>query len=69
MRKQVRLLVMSTLIMDEVELRDYAYRNSERAKDLSPDEFLDKLYAGKRVCVKFPDGTITTYEVIDDKLN
>ena len=62
----VKLLVMSTLEMERDELRWYAHRVSQRADGLSETEFLDKVYNGERVCIKFPDGTVTTYELIEE---
>lgn len=63
----VKLLVMSTLEMEKDELRWYAHRVSQRADGLTETEFLDKVYKGERICVKFPDGTVTTYELIEEK--
>lgn len=63
----VKLLVMSTLEMDKADLRYYAHRVAQRAEGLSENEFLDKVYKGERVCIKFPDETVTTYELIEEK--
>ena len=63
----IKLLVMSTLNMDEKEFVSYACRNAERVKQLSPDDFISKIYSGEKVCVKYDDGTVTTYEMIEDK--
>ena len=62
----VKLFVMSTLEMDKADLRYYAHRVSQRAEGLSENEFLNKIYKGERVCIKFPDETVTTYELIEE---
>lgn len=63
----IKLLVTSTLIMSEEDLWWYAARNSERAKNLKPEEFIRKIKSGERIVVKFPDETITSYELIEQK--
>lgn len=62
----IKLLVISTLKMERDELRWYAHRNSQRAEGLTEKEFLDKIYNGERIRIKFPDGTATTYELIEE---
>lgn len=62
----VKLLVISTLEMEKDELRWYAHRVSQRTDGLTEAEFLDKVYKGERVCIKFPDETVTTYELIEE---
>lgn len=60
----MKLLVCSTLNMDEADLRWYAERNAERAKDLPPAEFVEKIKKGERIVIEYKDGTITSYEQI-----
>lgn len=60
----MKLLVCSTLNMDEADLRWYAERNAERAKDLPPTEFVEKIKNGERIVIEYQDGTITSYELI-----
>lgn len=62
----MKLIVTSTLTMDESDLRWYAERNAQRVEQLSSEEFIEKIKAGERVIVKFPDGTFTSYEMIAD---
>lgn len=62
----MKLLVCSTLNMDEADLRWYAKINAERAKDLPPAEFVEKIKNGERIVIEYPDGTITSYELIAD---
>lgn len=62
----MKLLVTSTLIMDERELQEYAERNSEGVKLLSPEKFIEQLKNGLRVIVQYPDGTTTSYEIVAD---
>lgn len=65
-RGMMKLLVTSTVIMDERELQEYAERNSERVKLLSPEKFIEQLKNGHRVIVQYPDGTTTSYEIVAD---
>ena len=60
----MKLLVCSILKMDEADLRWYAERNPERAKDLPPAEFVEKIKNGERIVIEYEDGTITSYELI-----
>lgn len=60
----MKLLVQSTLTITYKELLDYAERVSERIEGIKPAEFVDKIQNGGKICVKYPDGTITTYEMI-----
>lgn len=62
----VKLLVVSTLKMSESDLKWYASRIPERAKDISPEKFIEDLKKGNRVCIEYPDGTTTTYEIMGD---
>lgn len=62
----IKLLVQSTLIMDEQQLRDYAYRVPERAKGLSPEKFLEDLNSGQQVIIEYQDKTITAYQIVDN---
>lgn len=62
----MKLYVCSTLEMDDADLRWYAERNAERAKDLPPTEFVDKIKNGEKIVIQFPDGTTTSYEMIAD---
>lgn len=66
MSEEIKLLVISTLKMDKVDLRYYAKCCCSRTEDMEVDEFLDKIYNGERMCVEFPDGTVTTYEIIKE---
>jgi hypothetical protein len=50
--------------MDEADLRWYAERNAERAKDLPPAEFVEKIKNGERIVIEYKDGTISSYELI-----
>ena len=47
----MKLLVTSTVIMDERELQEYAERNSERVKLLSPEKFIEQLKKGDLSCI------------------
>ena len=60
----MKLLVQSTLSITDKELLDYAEKVSERIEGIKPAEFVKKIQNGERVCVKYPDETITTYEMI-----
>lgn len=63
----IKLLVTSTITMSEEDLLWYATKNSERSEIIKPLEFINKIKAGERIVVKFPDETITSYELIDQK--
>lgn len=60
----MKLFVQSTVIITDNELLKYAERVSERIEGIKPAEFVKKIQNGERVCVKYPDETITTYEMI-----
>lgn len=62
----MKLLVCSTLNMDDADFRYYAERNAERCKNLPPEEFIEKIKNGERVIIKYPDGTTTSYEMVAD---
>ena len=60
----INLLVMSNLKMSEEELHRYAESLSMRTQSLLPEEFVEKIKRGERVVVQYPDGAITSYELV-----
>jgi hypothetical protein len=62
----IKLLVVSTIKMSESDLRLYASRIPERAKDIKPEKFVEDLKNGRRICIEYPDGTVTAYEIMAD---
>lgn len=60
----INLLVMSNIKMSEDDLYRYAESLSNRTHGLLPSEFIEKIKKGERVVVQYPDGTITSYELI-----
>lgn len=62
----MKLYVTSVIKMDKPELREYAARVADRAEGLDVDEFLDKIYKGERICIRYPDDTVTTYEQVKE---
>lgn len=61
----IKLLVTSTITMSEEEFFEYARHVEERCKELPRDKFAGTLLSGKSIKATFPDGTKTTYEVIN----
>lgn len=62
----IKLLVVSTLNMSESDLKWYASKVPERAEDITPEKFIEDLKKGCKVCINYPDGTFTTYEIMGD---
>ena len=60
----MKLFVQSTINIDEDELLKYAEMVSETALGMKPKDFVEQVKRGYKVCVEFPDKTVSTYEII-----
>lgn len=60
----IKLLVISILDMTDQQLRDYAEAVPNRTKNITAEKFLQELQTGEQIKVKYPDGSITIYQII-----
>lgn len=61
----MKLLVLSVVEMSDTELSVYSKGIKDRI-NISPEEFIKKLKDGEQLKAEFQDGTITTYELINE---